>query len=84
MSINSINRAAFIIDTFRVSVLFIRVKCARDLSLLVGFVLWGYLIGTDICGVVTSGELMWDDEKESIDRGFRFLVCAEEYLDLFI
>lgn len=41
-------------------------------------------IGTDICGVVTSGELMWDDEKESIDRGFRFLVCAEEYLDLFI
>ena len=23
-------------------------------------------IGTDICGVVTSGELMWDDEKESM------------------
>lgn len=30
-------------------------------------------IGTDICGVVMNGKLTWDDEKESIDRGFRFL-----------
>lgn len=31
-------------------------------------------IGTDICGVVMSGKLTWDDEKGSIDRGFRFFV----------
>lgn len=31
-------------------------------------------IGTDICGVVMRGKLTWDDEKGSIDRGFRFFV----------
>lgn len=75
LSINSIN-GAFIIDTFRVSVLFNRVKCAPG-SFIIGRIRFMKIlkrIGTDICGVVMRGKLTWDDEKGSIDRGFRFFV----------